>query len=70
MREVEARVAAVVGERVLRQHVREVKVPVVTLGHALVLWDRLHGCGTTRGIRGIRDLGRRGNRGGDLSLKF
>lgn len=47
----EAGVAAVVGERVLRQDVGEVEVPVVALGHALVLRDRLHGCGRTAGIQ-------------------
>lgn len=56
MGEVEAGVAAVVGQRVLGQHVGEVKVPVVALGHALVLRDRLHGCGERREFR-IRGSG-------------
>lgn len=62
--EVEAGVAAVVGQRVLRQHVGEVKVPVVALGHALVLRDRLHGCGRAAGIQGRAGFTENGNDGG------
>lgn len=42
--EVEAGVAAVVGLHVLHHHVREIQVPVMALGDALVLGDGLHGC--------------------------
>lgn len=41
--EVEAGVAAVIGQSILSQDVGEIEVPVEALGHPLVLWDWLHG---------------------------
>lgn len=40
---VEAGVAAVVRLHVLHHHVREIQVPIMALGHPLILGDGLHG---------------------------